>query len=1543
MLPKIVASVAFAALMSAFGQAGTPGLDLPVAVGKYLNGKVPAVEPSSGNVWSVQETYTGININLPMHVMPYPGTNKLICVAKEGKILLFDDSPTAATTTTFLDYSASSSSATKVFTTSDCGMTWLVFHPQFGVAGNPNRGYVYITYKWRPSTGANNVDEAYWRVSRFTVSDGTQVADPSTEQILIQQYDRQEFHDSGCMVFGTDGYLYVGIGDEGDANDSYHDGQKINDRLFSGILRIDVNQNAATSHTIRRQPQQLGTQPATWPASFTANYLIPNDNPFVAADGSQLEEFYAIGVRQPYRFSQDAVSGKFWLAESGQDTREELDVVTPGSNFGWPVREGKIERSTGTNVTPIVYPNPWLGTYKEPIWDSPHGTDSCTVGGFVYRGSAHPSLVGKYITVDDVYSHIRAHTLNAAGDIATNELLTDMPSGSVYSGTSTIGWDTAGEPIFVKINGTGTRGRFMKLSSVPALVPTNAAWYRFEDQDASNTTGLVTDNPNDATVNTLPGGVPLISANANAYYIAGSGLSPTDFSANIHGVHIGNTSGQLATSAKLAVFDDFTAEISFRPQTLVAGTYQCFLGIDGQTGTTPATDGEDGAALQPFRLMRFGRTDALGSATYPGIGITNGDLFLNIRTVNPATSTWTTVPILAIPAAQFTTNQWYHLAIVGNKTAGTVTVYRYQGGAYTQIAQASGYYGNLQSGVWSVGRGCYNGAAADFVASADFDELRITPEALPSAKFLYGSQATQAVIPAVELPTLLSQTGAFTDLATLTPAPGVIPYGVNAPLWSDGAAKKRWIMLPNDGVHDSATEKITFLPEGNWHFPAGTVFIKHFELPVDDNNPSIHKRLETRFIVMPTSGEPFGFTYKWRADNSDADLLPGGLDEQIDIATSGGGTRQATWTYPSRSDCRVCHNSNADYVLGVKTQQLNGDYTYPVTGRTANQLETLGALGWFDSTFNPTLVPVMLKSKYVGDDAASLTERVRSYIDSNCSQCHRPNGVRAFFDARLTTPLEQQGLIYGDVENNLGDAMSRVIRPGDPARSVMLQRLGSVADIKMPPIAKHIVDPPAVQMLTDWIDSLGAGPLVTLSGLASTYGTFPVNVHFNDTVTGLTASDFEVHDGSVAGLTGSGADYVLSVNISNKTRVVVQLAANAAENVAGKGNYASNIYLQTVVEPPAADADGLVAWYRLDETSGTVANDSTVASANDGTLVASPVWGTGKFANGLTFSTNNYATLPNKVGNDFSIAFWMKTTQQFTFNNGNTNNAYEGKVIINADSPGNNTDFMIAGTRTGNSGARVHRITVMTGVSTTVGAIQIQGTTSVNTGLWVHVAVTRAKTGGQVKLYINGALQTTATGSTATLNSNSVITLGATQGDATRSYNGSLDEVRFYTKVLSQAEITALQSAPPGPPDPTLTAPNTAFENWTQLWYPGLTHLQGLQGLNLDPDGDGVSNFGEFAYGLDPYQSDRVIVPITHNNSDGSIILSYRALKDKASTDYKVIVSGDLGNWANAAPDISSVSAVAIPNSDYENVTVVYQPPVGSPPAQFFEIHATQK
>ena len=148
--------------------------------------------------------------------------------------------------------------------------------------------------------------------------------------------------------------------------------------------------------------------------------------------------------------------------------------------------------------------------------------------------------------------------------------------------------------------------------------------------------------------------------------------------------------------------------------------------------------------------------------------------------------------------------------------------------------------------------------------------------------------------------------------------------------WSDGALKKRWMAIPNDGSHNTAAEQIRFSENGEWDFPVGTVLIKHFELPVDETNPELTRKLETRFSVKAADGNFYFLTYKWRPDQSNADLLGVGLEEDIQIST-GSGTRTQTWYYPSRGDCMTCHDKALGGTLGLRTRYLNKAITYPST------------------------------------------------------------------------------------------------------------------------------------------------------------------------------------------------------------------------------------------------------------------------------------------------------------------------------------------------------------------------------------------------------------------------------------------------------------------------------------------------------------------------------------------------------------------------------------------------------------------------------------
>ncbi len=317
--------------------------------------------------------------------------------------------------------------------------------------------------------------------------------------------------------------------------------------------------------------------------------------------------------------------------------------------------------------------------------------------------------------------------------------------------------------------------------------------------------------------------------------------------------------------------------------------------------------------------------------------------------------------------------------------------------------------------------------------------------------------------PSHALPELLSQTGVFRDLQTMQPVNGLVPYSVNTPLWSDGAVKSRWMALPTGtSVH--------FAPNGEWQFPAGTVFVKTFQLPMDDTDPKTLRRLETRLLVRDTNGTVYGASYKWRADHSDADLVTAGTTEPIAIKTATG-TRTQNWFYPGRQDCLTCHTPASGGVLGVKTRQLNGDFQYP-NGVTDNQLRAWNHIGLFDTRLDENDIPRFAKLVAVTDTAAPLERRARSYLDANCAQCHRPGGVEAFFDTRFDTPLEQQGLINGPVANPLGISGAKIIVPGDVSKSVLFHRVSIVGNGQMPPLARNVTDTDAVAVIAAWINSL---------------------------------------------------------------------------------------------------------------------------------------------------------------------------------------------------------------------------------------------------------------------------------------------------------------------------------------------------------------------------------------------------------------------------------------------------------------------------------------
>lgn len=778
----LIASCLFL-LIAAMPHVMAPGLSSVQPFQPYLAGTFPDALPVN---WQWTTAMTGTGLNQVITSRRIPGTNTMAFGDIYGKIytLDFDQANPLAVLLGDMD-------PIGTFTNNRFGLKGIAFHPEFGQATSPNRAFIYVAYM-------NN--DTKRRLSRFAISEASGMLDPASELVMIEQIvPGGSYHNTGELIFGHDGFLYVPFGDAHGGGFGPYAGtpikdtimnvvQRIDHNLSGGILRIDVDMDPTKSHPPRKK------LPDAFPDEFSGvGYWIPNDNPWLAADSSQMEEYYSLGHRNPWKMTIDPLTGEIWNGEVGPHNGEEINKIKKGHNYGWPYKVGPADTIVWDRTPPTSpEPSPYLGPLTQPVF-SPQRTGARSIyTGCVYRGTKFPELYGKLICADVATRNVWAVDHNESTGQTALTILPDQPSLS---------------------------------------------WNIFEGPD--------------------------------------------------------------------------------------------------------------------------------------------GEIYLN-------------------------------------RTNGTIM--------------------KLEKGSPTNGT----------------------------------------------LPTTLSATAAFTNLSNMTAAAGFIPYAVNTPLWSDRALKKRWIALPNDGVFDVPSEKVSFSEDDFWEFPEGTVIVKHFELPIDESNPAITTKLETRFIIIGAAGRVYGVTYKWRADQTDADLLPGSDTEMYTITDKQGGTYTQIWDFPDRSECLNCHNQNAGQILGINSRQLNGDFLYPSTGITDNQLNTWNHLGIFDQTLGAS--EDYAKSVALDDPKAIRSYKVRSYLDANCSYCHRPGGVTAAFDGRLSTSLEDQGLINEPVLS-AGSHESVVVVPGDPIHSELWIRDNSIGADAMPPLAKNIVDTSYIQVLTDWIDGLQTSHVDTLGEL----------------------------------------------------------------------------------------------------------------------------------------------------------------------------------------------------------------------------------------------------------------------------------------------------------------------------------------------------------------------------------------------------------------------------------------------------------------------------
>jgi len=931
--------------------------------------------------YTTEDAFPGLVFDQPLGIVAAPGeTNRVFILEKTGRIQVVTGLGATPVKQVFLDLSA------KVLTAGEQGLLGVAFHPNFAA----NR-YFYVFYSTNATTSAGG--GAHERVSRFTAlaSPATNADILATEVPLISQYDEASNHNGGDLHFGPDGYLYISVGDEGAGNDSFNNSQRIDKDFFSGLLRIDVDQ----------QPGNLTPNPH--PSVHGGTYKVPADNPFVGAssfNGSAVTpsnvrtEFWAVGLRNPWRFSFDAPTGRLFAGDVGQGAREEINLIVRGGNYGWNYREGTIAGPKGGP--------PAAADFIDPIWDADRSVAGSITGGVVYRGSRFPQLSGQYVFGDYVQNRVFAMTIPASGPV-----------------------------------------------QVAAITPVN---------------------------------------------------SPVAF------------------------------------------------GVD------------------------------------PG----NGDVLIA-----------------------------------------------------------------------SIGTGIIR-------------------------RLVYGDASGSANLPAT-----LTATGAFTNLASLAPAPGIVPYEPNVSFWSDYATKRRWFSVP------SVADKITFAPEGNWTFPTGTVWVKHFELELTRGNPATSRRLETRFIVKTADGV-YGLTYRWNAAQTEASLVPDeGASEVISI-NDGGVIRSQTWRYPSRAECLQCHTPAGGHALGFDTAQLNRMQMY--ASGSANQLTALANAGYFTAGIP---APASLRALAPADDISAILEhRARSYLAANCVQCHQPGGTApGSWDARIETPTAGAGLINGALVDPAGDGANRVIVPGDKAHSMLLARIAKRGSGQMPPVASNEIDPAGVALLTSWINELGSipsspaptittqpvnqvvtiGHVVTFSAASSDGGAWQVSTNNGTTWSALAdngtyggaATDTLTISGATAGLNGNRYRFVSSNGggSTNSNAALLTVSAVLFPYPAGialdsSGNlYVSDSTANVVQKISASGAVSLLAG--ANGTAGAADGTGSAAQFNQpGGLV--------RLASGVVFVADAANSTIRRIGTDGVVTtFAGSSSARGNADGTGTAATFSSPMGIAADASGN--------------------------------------------------------------------------------------------------------------------------------------------------------------------------------------------------------------------------------------------------------------------------------
>ena len=297
----------------------------------------------------------------PVDLVPEPGTNRLFVVEHTGNIRIIDGNTVLERP--FLNLSGIISNA------GEQGLLSLAFHPQY-----TSNGYFFVYY----TNNSNQIEVA--RYQRF--ANDADIADPASGKVLLNITKQAENHNGGKLNFGPDGMLYFATGDGGGSNDVPNNAQNGNS-LLGKMLRLNVDNFATPPY-----------------------YTIPADNPFVGSGDNIRDEIWALGLRNPWRWSFDKSNGDMWIADVGQGAWEEVNysslVDSKGVDFGWHCMEG----NHNTPGVAVCDPGP---NYKAPVFE--YGHDMATgglsiTGGYVYRGNLYPSLRGYFVATDYISKNV---------------------------------------------------------------------------------------------------------------------------------------------------------------------------------------------------------------------------------------------------------------------------------------------------------------------------------------------------------------------------------------------------------------------------------------------------------------------------------------------------------------------------------------------------------------------------------------------------------------------------------------------------------------------------------------------------------------------------------------------------------------------------------------------------------------------------------------------------------------------------------------------------------------------------------------------------------------------------------------------------------------------------------------------------------------------------------------------------------------------------------------------------------------------------------